>query len=630
MNFSKEPGEKIILRATTKFSGQLGALIFTNLRLVWIQTGHSEPSLHFHLSEIKNQFVSTPQSNKALLRLGVKDSVQDKIQDFLFEFTHTTNARSDLNSFRDKIAQLANLSNPAPAAAKDAAATGSDADPKSTNSSPTLASKQQLLKQQQQQKLAAEEKAKQNPFLSSLKQPSISETEIKQRVTLLASNKDLKHLFDSLVGRGVISESDFWESRKVLLKNDTVKSEKQSTGMPSNILSDVRPTSEDGNQVKYRLTPTIIHQIFIQYPSVEKAYKANVPHKISEQDFWKKYVQSKYFYRDRNINAPPAQDDLFSKYDTDELNSIKILKRKLLDINPLVDISSEGDDDKLTSGYGVLIDQTQNPEKLEKALPLLRRFNRHSALVLGSKDLLSSNLTETPSKKLKIGEDEDEASIAEKEKILEHNKHLIQKHAIIQDLADDKTLDIPTLKILDQKRYFEGNSSAILSTSERVELREEFQEANTLWVPDFYSIFFNDNNNEDEKQQSILKEIQSVSSVVSNQNTTTDEYVLNESTFKTEFFNKFRTSNELLRHFWATTFTPGRGVPPTPQRMEKNRKLVEVIGDMYDKLQEKQNELRDAGKKNQGILFTSILSTLNKAIEKAQSISNPPNQNTIK
>ena len=38
-----------------------------------------------------------------------------------------------------------------------------------------------------------------------------------QRVSLLAANKDLQMLHENLVKGGIISEEDFWESRKVFL-----------------------------------------------------------------------------------------------------------------------------------------------------------------------------------------------------------------------------------------------------------------------------------------------------------------------------------------------------------------------------------------------------------------------------
>jgi len=42
-----------------------------------------------------------------------------------------------------------------------------------------------------------------------------------------------------------------------------------------------------------------MRQIFILYPAVHKAYEAMVPLELSEEQFWRKYLESEYFHRDR-------------------------------------------------------------------------------------------------------------------------------------------------------------------------------------------------------------------------------------------------------------------------------------------------------------------------------------------
>lgn len=46
-----------------------------------------------------------------------------------------------------------------------------------------------------------------------------------------------------------------------MLENDSKKAEKQTVGMPSALIADVRPTSETCNAVHYKITPQIIHQV---------------------------------------------------------------------------------------------------------------------------------------------------------------------------------------------------------------------------------------------------------------------------------------------------------------------------------------------------------------------------------
>jgi len=42
-----------------------------------------------------------------------------------------------------------------------------------------------------------------------------------------------------------------------------------------------------------------MRQIFIMYPAVHRAYEAKVPLELSEEQFWRKYLESEYFHRDR-------------------------------------------------------------------------------------------------------------------------------------------------------------------------------------------------------------------------------------------------------------------------------------------------------------------------------------------
>ncbi len=44
-------------------------------------------------------------------------------------------------------------------------------------------------------------------------------------------------------------------------------------------------------QVRFRLTPQLIHQTFAEKPAVRRAYTANVPHNMDEKAFWTKYLQ---------------------------------------------------------------------------------------------------------------------------------------------------------------------------------------------------------------------------------------------------------------------------------------------------------------------------------------------------
>ena len=43
---------------------------------------------------------------------------------------------------------------------------------------------------------------------------------------------------------------------------------------------DPRPEAVEGGEIKIRITPQLVHDIFDEYPIVAKAYSENVPNKV--------------------------------------------------------------------------------------------------------------------------------------------------------------------------------------------------------------------------------------------------------------------------------------------------------------------------------------------------------------
>ena len=111
-------------------------------------------------------------------------------------------------------------------------------------------------------------------------QPVITKEDLKLRAALLAKNKELSRLHKELVLPGLITEEEFWESRRHLLLSQQLQN-KQKKGLPSSLLADIRPTTDtSSSDIKYTLTPAIIHSIFLQYPQVHRIYQENVPDKV--------------------------------------------------------------------------------------------------------------------------------------------------------------------------------------------------------------------------------------------------------------------------------------------------------------------------------------------------------------
>ena len=136
---------------------------------------------------------------------------------------------------------------------------------------------------------------------------------IATRSSLLASDPALRAQHRLLVLDGnTISEEDFWETHSRLVANEYAKiSGKTNKGMSSDIKSSldlgISSTSKNGGgSVKkdggggagssrggiVHLGVEEIRQIFIMYPAVHRAYEEKVPLELSEEQFWRKYLES--------------------------------------------------------------------------------------------------------------------------------------------------------------------------------------------------------------------------------------------------------------------------------------------------------------------------------------------------
>lgn len=145
---------------------------------------------------------------------------------------------------------------------------------------------------------------------------------IATRSSLLASDPALRAQHRLLVlDGGTLTEDDFWETHSRLVANEYAKiSGKTNRGMSSDIKSSLdlgisSYSSKKGGGKKaggsggggdggakggiVHLGVEEMRQIFIMYPSVHRAYEEKVPLELSEEQFWRKYLESEYFHRDR-------------------------------------------------------------------------------------------------------------------------------------------------------------------------------------------------------------------------------------------------------------------------------------------------------------------------------------------
>ncbi|KAG0204205.1 RNA polymerase II transcription factor B subunit 1 [Mortierella sp. GBA30] len=360
-----EAGETITTQAPALFRKRPGVAYLTNKRLAWVPQGGLAPTVSVKHDDIKTFFVSKEGAAKVMVK--VVENKPDTSHSFEFP---SSNAVKERDEFKDAIT--------AAISARQARTTAST--PVAGGGSPIVSD-------------ASAPGTPRTPNQSRVGPAGVKRglnsggtvAELRIRVALLTQDKDLAMLHKDLVMGKHVSEEEFWESRKHLLRNKAVM-DQQLKGQSSAWL-DLKPETGESNDVKYVMTPQVIHSIFQQYPAIKRKYDENVPDVLSEGEFWKRFFQSRFFHRSRSgRGANEPDDDIFDRaLEEDEEETKSAPKRIRLDhIDKLLDLSTTEEDhfESYTSPDSTMAAGKTKGSK--EAIPLIRRFNRYAQRVLNS------------------------------------------------------------------------------------------------------------------------------------------------------------------------------------------------------------------------------------------------------
>ncbi|KAG6918522.1 hypothetical protein DXG01_013612 [Tephrocybe rancida] len=277
-------------------------------------------------------------------------------------------------------------------------------------------------------------------------------SDFRLRKIVLVANPDLAQLHRDLVIGGQITEAEFWDGREHLLLGQAAQ-EAQKKGK-SGQLVDPRPEAVDGGEIKIRITPQLVHDIFDEYPVVARAYSEN----LTEESFWKRYFQSKLFNAHRaSIRSTAAQhvvkdDPILDKYLEKEDDGLEPRRQRNDAVDVFVDLAATLEDHDPTGNEK---DITMQAGRQKGALPLIRKFNEHS------ERLLNSALGSGPAaKRQRLEAPEDEYA-----------------HLELDDLRDPEAAAGIVLEMQDRQRYFEGRSAPAGADLAQVDVPAAFRDA---------------------------------------------------------------------------------------------------------------------------------------------------------
>ncbi|EGO25262.1 hypothetical protein SERLADRAFT_465142 [Serpula lacrymans var. lacrymans S7.9] len=557
-----------VCTAKASYKKAPGTLELTDTHLQWSQDGKKVPSVRVPYHEATSLFCSKEGAAQVRLKLGLVND--DNGHNFTFTAPQAV-AYSERETFKRELTNIISrnrstvdsIANPAAAPPPIVAASSASPSKAPTPRPPVAVAS------------ASRASTSRAPSVSSDRRTPIlpgtdAASDFRLRKKVLMGNPELASLHRELVMSGQITEAEFWEGREHLLLAESA-TESQRKGRPGQLV-DPRPQTVEGGEIKIVITPQLVHDIFEEFPVVAKAYNDNVPNKLSEADFWKRYFQSKLFNAHRaSIRSSAAQhvvkeDPIFDKYlekDDDELEP----RRARDEVSDLfINLGATLEDHGETGNER---DITMQPGRQRGALPLIRKFNEHS------ERLLNSALGDKPPAKRRRVNGNDGGNDA-------------YGQLDLDDLHDPETSVGIILEMQDRQRYFEGQMASAAAVEDArkkaFDVRPIFKEARDSLVSWEYNL----NQLKLERKPgdaALLSMTQNVASrldVKSKKNEMPPDLFIQLTTCQT-------AANEFLRQFWSAIYPPSTETqtiaPATPaQKATKAAKMAGYLGKTHEKV----------------------------------------------
>lgn len=272
-----ESGENVTIQAPSLFKKRQGVVYLTNRRLAWVPQSALAPTVSITHDSIRSTcavlfflfvpllntlttsryfqlvglFVNAAGAEKAILK--IVEVKPDTAHNFIFT---SESASKDRDEFKAGISSILSLRQQRTVNGGATLSSSGAALSPGGGGSPVISDTSAPGTPKAQAKLVGMKRG-----LNAGGPPQ----ELKTRFALLKQNKELAGLHRDLVMGKHVSEEEFWESRKHLLRNK-IAMDGQQKGQSSAWL-DLKPETGESNDVKYVMTPQVIHSVCQQYPS---------------------------------------------------------------------------------------------------------------------------------------------------------------------------------------------------------------------------------------------------------------------------------------------------------------------------------------------------------------------------